>query len=376
VGTTGEYRVANRGASNLHYPVVDSALDIPPWTRRLEKIVGDYWEFLENQDSLESRITIIEALKLPLERENLTPTQIALAFEQMSDKLNTVDLENLRDDEFDVLSNSIAEITPEFEAHPAAVAEGINEYVKIVNRVSRLREIRVYRGFTRINPYVAGADMDVCPISVESHNWLPATELRGEGIFIGFDSEKVAAWASTREVVEKCAEVNQKWHDSWSANHAGTAPPIDLSPGFLLIHTFSHLLMRTLTDDCGYSSASLRERIYCNLEPPGALGVLIYTGTPDSDGTLGGLQSRANTNLFRESFIRAIEQAKWCSSDPICIHSENEISDTFSGSNCHSCTMVSETSCEHNNRFIDRALVVGTPENPAMGFFSHLINGG
>ena len=61
---------------------------------------------------------------------------------------------------------------------------------------------------------------------------------------------------------------------------------------YVLLHSFAHALMRQLTLECGYTAASIRERIY-SLSPehehgPMA-GILLYTSAPDSEGTLGGL---------------------------------------------------------------------------------------
>jgi hypothetical protein len=102
-------------------------------------------------------------------------------------------------------------------------------------------------------------------------------------------------------------------------------------------------------------------------------GVLIYTGTSDSDGTLGGLQARAERLTLESTFIGALNSMKWCSSDPLCIAGELAISEAFSIASCHSCALLPETSCENHNRFLDRGLLVGTPENPSLGYFSELM---
>lgn len=39
---------------------------------------------------------------------------------------------------------------------------------------------------------------------------------------------------------------------------------------------------------------------------------------------------------------------------------------------CHNCALVPETSCEEFNRFLDRGLVVGSMDNPGLGFFGDL----
>ncbi|MFC6519803.1 Zn-binding domain-containing protein [Undibacterium arcticum] len=139
------------------------------------------------------------------------------------------------------------------------------------------------------------------------------------------------------------------------------------------MHTFAHALIRQLTLECGYSSASLRERLYVSEGEQGMAGLLIYTATPDSDGTLGGLQRQAMPDLLGPAVEGAIRSAQWCSSDPLCINGEMTAPESHSLASCHSCTMVPETSCEMHNRFLDRALLVGKDDNPTLGYFRALL---
>jgi hypothetical protein len=104
-------------------------------------------------------------------------------------------------------------------------------------------------------------------------------------------------------------------------------------------------------------------------------GVLIYTGTADSDGTLGGLQARAEEKLFQNTLVGAVKSSAWCSSDPICIEGSMSPREMHSGASCHSCLLVPETSCEEFNKFLDRALLIGTPEDSSIGFFPEDIYG-
>ena len=63
-----------------------------------------------------------------------------------------------------------------------------------------------------------------------------------------------------------------------------------ISPRYTLLHAFAHLLINRRTDEAGYSSASLRERLYVSTDRQAPMaGVLIYTAAGDSDGTRGGL---------------------------------------------------------------------------------------
>src|SRR3546814_5562442 len=140
----------------------------------------------------------------------------------------------------------------------------------------------------------------------------------------------------------------------------------------MLCHSLAHALMRQLTLECGYSGASLQERIYASDKEKMA-GLRIYTSTPDADGTLGGLQRQGTTARIEGIFVRAIQAMEWCSSDPLCIEDMMGAEASSSHSACHSCVLVPETSCEKFNQLLDRALLVGTPDCGRIGFFHSLL---
>jgi hypothetical protein len=142
------------------------------------------------------------------------------------------------------------------------------------------------------------------------------------------------------------------------------------TPKYILIHTLAHLLVNQLVYQCGYGSASLRERIYAADGENPMSGVLIYTAAGDSEGTMGGLVRMGQPGYFEEILAKAIEKARWCSSDPVCIESKGQGPDNCNLGACHSCTLLPETSCEEQNRLLDRGVVVGTLEKPDVGYFS------
>jgi hypothetical protein len=151
-----------------------------------------------------------------------------------------------------------------------------------------------------------------------------------------------------------------------------------VSPRLLLTHSFAHALIRQMSLESGYSSASIRERLYV-FEPgemdnaSGIAGLLIYTSTPDSEGSLGGLVRQGLPERLAPTVKAAINEAVWCSSDPLCIESEGQGHDAMNLAACHSCLLLSETCCEEFNRLLDRAMLVGSITNPEAGFFSNLI---
>ena len=141
----------------------------------------------------------------------------------------------------------------------------------------------------------------------------------------------------------------------------------------IMLHTFAHLMINELVFACGYSSASLRERLYVSRgDGRNMAGVLIYTAAGDSEGTMGGLVRMARTDRLRPVFASTLSDAHWCSTDPVCMEAgaHGQGPDSCNLAACHGCALLPETSCEEFNRFLDRGLVVGTFDDPSLGFFS------
>lgn len=375
-GEDGSYRVVQRGASNLYYPVIESALDIPPWTGNLERILGDYWDTLLEIPKFEDRILFIEItpnLRMTLEREKISARDLANLFEKLQNDLEQTNFDDIRPDEYQVLTSGTTADDKEFEIYPEKLPEALKPFLTRVVRVARLREVRVLKGFTRINPPDDLSDGAIAPISVSSLDWLPAIEVRGEGIFLQFNYEKITEWEVLPKVLSRCKALDASWQAEWKKRYPDKPIPHSASPRLLLIHSFAHALIRQLTLECGYSSASLRERLYVSDGDDGMVGLLIYTSAADSDGTLGGLQRRAVADLLGPTVIGAINSSQWCSSDPLCINGEMAVPDSHSLASCHSCTMISETSCELHNRFLDRGLLIGTDDVTNLGYFRELL---
>ena len=102
-------------------------------------------------------------------------------------------------------------------------------------------------------------------------------------------------------------------------------------------------------------------------------GILIYTASGDSESTMGGLVRQGRPSRFEATLRRGFRAASWCSSDPVCIESAGQGADNANLAACHGCVLVPETSCEEGNRLLDRAILVGMPNKPEIGFFKPLI---
>ena len=195
-------------------------------------------------------------------------------------------------------------------------------------------------------------------------SWFPAVENRGEGVFLRLRTEAVDDWLG-RAAVKRRLDALERGHARW-AERRKSARGFPGGP-YVLLHTLSHLLIQSLAMQCGYPASSLRERVYAE---DGRYGLLVYTGSPDAEGTLGGLVQQARH--LEDHIVRALEAGELCSNDPTCAeHAPGESMEArwLHGAACHGCALVAETSCEMRNDYLDRALVVPVLGEPDAAFF-------
>jgi hypothetical protein len=244
----------------------------------------------------------------------------------------------------------------------------------------RLRKVNALTGFTRIDAFDRVGDVPrrLVPLARERYpDWTVATEDRGEGVFLQLDEKRVAAWEQQVEASDIWAAHTEAHRRNFNRRFSETAEDVEADdrlkpPRYWLVHTLAHVLVRGMAMECGYSAASLSERLYAwpgTDERPPAAGLLIVTTASDSDGTLGGLVSLSEPVRLRQVVSSALERATRCSSDPICARrTPADPEDFLHGAACHCCVMASETSCERANRFLDRRFLIDLPGS-SLGFF-------
>lgn len=375
-----EPRALQRGASNLYFPVIESALSIPPWSDAIQEALGVYWNPIVSTKP-EDRATFIRILAqgelAPVLRElGLTPDELARQIEDRLTRYNDDAILNIRQEEYRQFvsgTDTRDADAREFEVRNVPVPDSLHPFLSRIVRVVRLREVRALKGFTRINPPGDEDSTDIAAIAIGTPDWLPAIEVRGEGIFLAFNLNTLQAWELQDSVKKRAQGVDSAWLIEWRRRHDEGEPAWRITPRYLLAHTFAHALMRQLTLECGYSTAALRERLYVSGGLDGMAGLLIYTATSDSDGTLGGLQRQGEAQRIERAVVAAIRAMEWCSSDPLCIEGMIAGTDGLSLAACHACVLAPETACEQYNRFLDRSALVGSPSESETGFFSPLI---
>lgn len=225
--------------------------------------------------------------------------------------------------------------------------------------VSKLRTVIVQVGYRReIRTDSPATVVPVCHAdpSDPSRGWYPGIEFFGEGIFFMLDGEgwhfpleetrTLKAW----KAAEKHPYPQNVFRDPGRRE--------ELHPVFVWWHTLSHLLIRSISLEAGYSASSIRERVYIEISGKGVRGgILLYTVQPGSDGTLGGLVSLVEGNKMSRIFMRVMNQLEICSTDPLCFENDFDPG-RYSGAACYACLFLPETSCEHRNMWLDRKILL------------------
>lgn len=377
--------VIQRGASNAYFPIVESSIDIPPWGDTFQEALGSYWRRLtkiSNRTTAAIRTLVKEEILEDWAGPPMTVDDMVARIELRLQLLEGLDAANLRIEEYAHLTSGeiaeTSEIEPSFQIFSEAVPPRWQDALQHLVRVERLREVRALRGFTRLTPLEGEQpDRKMALLSAEPKNWLPAIEVFGEGIFITLNPKRLSVWESSPAVEARANKLKAQAEQDWKARNGDAVPfPLEISARFLLIHTLAHTFIRRLSLDCGYSSSSIRERLYVSDGQQPMAGFLIYTSAPDSDGTLGGLSREGRSGRVDSTLMQAVKDLEWCSSDPLCSSEISSFSDNLNLAACHSCSFLPETCCEHFNRYLDRGMVAGLPGEPELGFFCAEIGGG
>lgn len=384
----GQYlRVLQRGASNVYFAQTFSSIYLPLWGERTDPEVIQaledpaVWETLSNGLD-QGRFISPDRCGIVARLRQIDPEALRLAAQRRLDgvatQLNPVTEAEYRRSEYDAFRDGRGDANTDLAVEVRSGSDYGGLLSGIVSRVClirKLRETRALAGFSRILPpptfdeRQAQARETVQPLSVARRmGWLPAIVVRGEGIFIELNAAALDEWTSRESPQRRIASMVRAYNRRRAERQL---PPRHLPARFVLLHTLAHVLIRQLSFECGYGSASLRERIYCEDRPDAEPmnGILIYTASGDSEGTMGGLVRQGEPNRLATTFAEGLRVANWCSSDPVCIESTGQGADNANLAACHGCVLLSETSCEEGNRLLDRALIIGSLRDRSCGLF-------
>ena len=363
-------RLLVRTAANAYFSLGMSVLSLPDRGTVIQSVVAELWEDLQIVDD-QAGLEFLK--KKPKIAERLAPFKDPEVLDAIRErKAGRATERPIKQVELDALLaapegyGDDVPVDPDFHARrlpdTAWRRSGRSDRIASVIQLHRLREVLALTGFSRleaVTPDINGeyeSDVERAELAVEP-SWFPAVENRGEGVFVQLRADEVQRWLERPAVKDRLDRL-ASGHAAWVAKRRRKSQrPFPGGP-YVLLHTLSHLLIQSLAMQCGYPASSLRERIYADTEG-GRFGILLYTGSPDADGTLGGLVQQARH--IDAHVTQALDSAVLCSNDPICAqHEPGESLEErwLHGAACHGCTLLAETCCEMRNDYLDRALVV------------------
>ena len=383
-------KTVQRGASSVYFPIVYSSLVIPPYADKLNVKIEQSKAFEDcvtviNDEEPEDKLNTIKK-RLPKWTEKIalevgalkTDVEKILIRKWLESEKSEVDVTGIqyRIDEYYALtgeiSSSSGKALGDFSREEMDIKEYKIPHIKSVSLIDKVRVVNALIGFSRISPAMNRNDKGFVDVKESDTRWYPAYEVRGEGIFIEFEQSDIDKWIRDNPaVIERAKRIS----DNYSTSFIGKNHPRTITPKFIMLHTLSHLLISQLSFECGYSIASLSERLYCSEESDGKTmaGIFIYTASGDSEGTLGGLVRQGRPDAFPQILKKAISHAQTCSNDPVCIMSKGQGRDSLNLAACHACGLLPETCCEERNAFLDRGLVIGTYDNKEIGFWRDML---
>lgn len=391
-----QVRGSLRSASNVYFSQVRSSIYLPRTNdSKVESLLPLYESppmstAIKTLTDLEaSHDDVIRSLRKRYGKllTDFTDEEIIIAFKAIKEDIPPDEIQihgdaivddplKFRKEEYDVLRKQRNEDLLKIkQTNISEYDSEIARFFKRIMLVDKLRETRVLSGFSRI---YADNDQNIDQRKAmlwkdtnKKYSWLPAYIVYGEGIFLEIDEDLIHKWEIKKEVQDQVKPLVERYRLAQEKRKLKYRP---ISPRYILIHTFAHLLMNRLIFECGYSSAALRERLYVSDGLSESMaGLLIYTADGDAEGTMGGLVRMGKPGNLESVIKTAIDGARWCSADPVCmemgkLHGQGP--DSCNLAACHNCALVPETACEEFNRFLDRSVVIGDIEHSTLGFFN------
>jgi uncharacterized protein DUF1998 len=394
------------GASNLWFASTQSIIVMPRTDAEEKEVLADRLRIelgVEQVQQFASQLDVIKALAgaRKIDLDGLTDADIEAAVAAV---IAPADSEEVRQEKvadwdpvellvpewrylqkpalFPQQQNSNGLMVTEVQRDP-----DLHPMISRVVAVNQMKKVNAVLGFTRLDEMDRVNDLVGRLVKLTRDGkptWVPATEDRGEGIFLQLDLDAVASWEQSLLATPLWDAHRAAHRRNFERRFSETAKNVDPdvrlpTPRYWLLHTLSHALIREMAMSSGYGAASLAERIYGWAASPqreAAAGLLICTTASDSEGTLGGLVALSEPDRLRSLVVSALRRASRCSSDPVCaMRTPSATEDFLHGAACHCCSFASETSCEKANRFLDRRFLLKLPTatgETVSGFFGSL----
>ena len=342
--------VLQRGASNIYFPIVASSILIPPFSSRVH-VVAKKWEATLMSSRTNGGLSR-DTFEVIARQESVDVEQLIAAVQgDTPARFSDMDETEFRNAEYAALQQERRDDDDLLMCRPQNMDNygmPVRGLLASVSLVEKLAETRALTGFNRIDPGAA----EPAALSLKRQSWLPAFRVLGEGIFLQLDISRL----------EKAADEQRSRLAALLRRIEATGRcRLEVSEELILIHSLAHALIKRLSWEAGYGTSSIRERIYSSRSSRHRMaGMLLYTAAGDADGTLGGLVQLGKAKTFERVMAGALRDAWWCASDPICRDSMGQGPESLNLAACHACMLLPETSCELQNRYLDRRAMIET----------------
>ena len=368
---------SQRGASHVYFAVTRSAISIPPWINPLYNLIDEHLRDIEQAKKMAVSFGRSEEEGLQHIYQEYFSDYARDEFDAAYERRmkNIKEFTEIKRMEYEAITHhndpTYQSNKKHFKAEEDPLPGYLSRYFSRIIRITRLREVRVLLGFTRVDAPDPDADEQPNIVRLNKgrdERWLPAVEVNGEGIFIEFNMQTLEKWLSkphVKSISEKYIASYREYCESkdWTIK-------TDRNAVYVLMHTFAHLLIKQMALSSGYSSSAIRERIYFGDKMS---GILLYTGSSDKEGSLGGLVELGTAEQMTTLMCDAFQEALVCTNDPECMNTL-PAGKNSNGAACHSCCMISETACENGNRMLDRGLVVPLAGREETSYFRELVH--
>jgi hypothetical protein len=370
-----ELKIVQRGGTNVWYPSTISSICLPVSNDDCVNFIKENLQIIKNVftsiNDEKAQRNIISSLS----KNSFTFEEIKDAYKKANEETNeSLSEKQYRYQEYLALRKDCGGDKQDLYVSCLSMdnfSPLIKKLFSGISKIKRLKETTALIGFSRLVPQSHSFIESSKLLSLNHLDWTPAIQVTGEGMFLEFNNETIKKWRENDFVSSR----EQKLNESFKKLPFNNGYFDSVTAPYVLIHTFAHVFINELSKECGYGSSSLRERLYVSDDKENLMnGVLIYTSSGDSEGSLGGLVRQAEKENFEYILESAIKEASWCSSDPVCINSEGQGPDSCNLAACFSCSLLPETCCETGNRFLDRGMLIGNPaKNENFGYFSDIL---
>ena len=296
-------RTLQRGASNVWFSLMHSAISIPPWSEGAFLVLNKHWEMLRHLRDQEALRAVLESMRLAEGTIFSTDDLVAAVIQrQVGEAADDDDMtRSLKRDEY---AGAPARETRTVD-RPAIRVRARRGSARLALRSDRARDAgQEAQRSPGAGIILQGHSAGCQPASCSDRHFstpTPAGSRPSRSMARASSSpcpaDALERWERDDRVVKRVSQINDNYRARFAAH--GGLPDREITPRLMLIHSLAHAVIDQWALDSGYPASALRERLYVDDD---MAGFLIYTATSDSAGSLGGVIAEAEPDRLEASF--------------------------------------------------------------------------